>query len=72
MADEPTSEVTQDHGDPGSADAASSLERLAGELEGVGAALARLDSGQYWTDEISGEPIDDDVLAADPTTRRNP
>ena len=73
MADEPTSEVTQDHNDdPGSADSTSELERLAGDLEGVGAALARLDSGEYWTDEISGEAIDDEVLAGDPTARRNP
>lgn len=72
MADEPTSEVTQDHDDPGSADSTSELERLAGDLEGVGAALARLDSGEYWTDEISGKAIDDEVLAGDPTARRNP
>jgi RNA polymerase-binding transcription factor DksA len=46
------------------------LERVAADLDGVEAALTRLDDGTYWTDEITGERIPDDVLAANPVTRR--
>ena len=35
----------------------------------VQTALERLNDGNYWTDEITGEPIADDVLAAHPTAR---
>jgi hypothetical protein len=34
--------------------------------------LARLDAGTYWTDEITGAPIADAVLEANPLVRRNP
>jgi hypothetical protein len=47
------------------------LERIERDLAGVEAALRRLDDGTYWTDEITGEPIDELVLAADPVARRN-
>jgi RNA polymerase-binding transcription factor DksA len=47
------------------------LERIERDLAGVEAALRRLDDGTYWTDEVTGEPILDDVLAADPVTRRS-
>lgn len=40
------------------------------DLDAVEAALARLDDGTYRTDEITGEPIPDHVLADDPTARR--
>lgn len=40
------------------------------DLAGVEAALERLDQGTYWTDEVTGEPIPDDVLATDPVARR--
>ncbi len=33
-------------------------------------ALERLDAGTYWTDEVTGEPLDDDLLARRPTARR--
>lgn len=46
------------------------LDRLATEIADVEHALERLDDGSYWTDEVTGEPIGDDVLAADPTARR--
>jgi RNA polymerase-binding transcription factor DksA len=46
------------------------LDRITRDLEGVEQALARLDAGTYWTDEVTGAPIDDEVLAADPTARR--
>ena len=58
--------------DSGETDTNAALDRLAKDLEAVASALTRLEAGTYWSDEISGEPIDDSVLAADPTARRNP
>lgn len=46
------------------------LARIERDLAGVEAALERLDDGTYWTDEITGATIPDDLLAADPVTRR--
>ena len=46
------------------------LDRLEHDLEGVEAALARLDAGTYWTDEITGAPLPDELLASDPVARR--
>ncbi|MDA2944225.1 MAG: hypothetical protein O2925_01965 [Actinomycetota bacterium] len=48
------------------------LDEVAAELDAVAAALERLDTGTYWTDEVTGAVLDDSVLAADPTARRNP
>jgi hypothetical protein len=39
------------------------------DLRGAEAALGRLDAGTYWTDEVTGAPLPDDVLAAQPTVR---
>ena len=46
------------------------LERIAGDLADIEQALDRLSDGSYWTDEITGEAIPDEVLAADPAARR--
>jgi hypothetical protein len=46
------------------------LDRIERDLAGVETALARLDDGTYWCDEVTGRPIPDDVLAADPVARR--
>ena len=46
------------------------LDAVARDLDGVDAALRRLDDGSYWTDEVTGAPIPDEVLAADPVARR--
>ena len=46
------------------------LERIAADLDGVDAALRRLDDGTYWNDEVTGAEIPDQVLAADPVARR--
>ena len=46
------------------------LDEIADDLAGVERALERLEDGTYWTDEVSGVPIPDELLAADPTARR--
>ena len=51
---------------PGEIDVAG----IEADLDGVQAALGRLADGTYWTDEVTGEPISADVLAADPLARR--
>ena len=47
-----------------------SLDELADGLAGVERALERLEDGTYWTDEVTGDPLPDELLAADPTARR--
>ena len=51
-------------------DAALDLDGIEADLADVELALARLDSGEYWRDEVTGAEILDDVLAARPTARR--
>ena len=51
-------------------EAGADLERIAGDLADIERALDRLTDGSYWTDEITGETIPDEVLAEDPTARR--
>ncbi len=46
------------------------LDRIGRDLAAVETALARLSDGTYWTDEVTGQPIPEHVLAADPTARR--
>jgi RNA polymerase-binding transcription factor DksA len=46
------------------------LDRIEADLGDVERALSRLDDGSYWADEVTGEPIPDDVLTADPLARR--
>jgi RNA polymerase-binding transcription factor DksA len=43
--------------------------RVAADLDGVELALARLDAGTYWTCEVSGQTLPDELLADDPTVR---
>jgi hypothetical protein len=45
------------------------LDRVERDLAGVEVALARLDEGTYWTDEVTGQPLSDELLAADPVAR---
>jgi RNA polymerase-binding transcription factor DksA len=60
-ADEPTTSMPAEPLD---------LDRIAADLDGVEVALARLDSGTYWTDEVSGEPLSEQLLAESPTARQ--
>jgi RNA polymerase-binding transcription factor DksA len=46
------------------------LDEIERDLEAVERALDRLSEGTYWTDEVTGQPIPDDVLVNDPTARR--
>jgi hypothetical protein len=46
------------------------LDAIERDLAGVERALERLSDGTYWTDEVTGEPIADQILADDPTARR--
>ena len=46
------------------------LDVIEADLAGVEVALERLDSGEYWRDESTGEPLDDSLLDEHPTARR--
>jgi hypothetical protein len=47
------------------------LDMIESDLADVEVALQRLDDGEYWRDEATGEPLDDAVLEQRPATRRN-
>lgn len=51
-------------------DHAGTIDAIEKDLADVETALTRLEAGTYWTDEISGEPIPDEVLARNPLARR--
>jgi RNA polymerase-binding transcription factor DksA len=46
------------------------LDAIEQDLADVEVALARLDAGTYWTDEVTGAELPHDLLAAKPTARR--
>jgi RNA polymerase-binding transcription factor DksA len=48
------------------------LDAIETDLADVEVALARLEAGTYWSCEITGQPLPDELLAAHPTTRRLP
>jgi hypothetical protein len=60
--DEPTAPATD----------ALDLDLVERDLADVELALSRLDSGEYWRDEVTGEALDDALLAEHPTARRVP
>lgn len=47
------------------------LDAIEKDLADVDAALARLDADTYWTDEVTGETLSEDLLTQRPTARRN-
>lgn len=46
------------------------LDAIESDLAGVEAALTRLADGTYRVDEVTGDPIPDELLAVDPIARR--
>ena len=46
------------------------LDAIERDLADVEVALTRLDAGTYWTDEVTGEELPTNLLAANPTARR--
>lgn len=54
------------------APAALDLAAIEADLADVEVALQRLDAGTYWTCEVTGQPLPDDLMAAEPTRRRLP
>jgi hypothetical protein len=48
------------------------LDAIEQDLADVDAALSRLDADTYFTDEVTGEPLNEEFLRAHPTARRNP
>ena len=46
------------------------LDAMERDLNGVEVALNRLADGTYWTDEVTGGPIPEHVLARNPLARR--
>jgi len=46
------------------------LDAIERDLADVEVALARLDTGAYWTDEVTGAELPSELLAANPTARR--
>ena len=47
-------------------------EVVAADFEGVEVALERLDAGTYWSCEVTGAELPDELLAANPVARRLP
>lgn len=45
------------------------LDAIAADLADVETALARLEAGTYFTDEVTGEPLPEAFLVANPTAR---
>lgn len=48
------------------------LAAIEADLADVEVALARLDAGTYWTCEVTGQPLSEELMAAEPTRRRAP
>lgn len=46
------------------------LDEIDAQLDAVEVALVRLENGTYFTDEINGRPLDDQLLSMNPIARR--
>jgi RNA polymerase-binding transcription factor DksA len=64
------SEPVDPIGDP-LVDQVVDLDAIERDLADVEVALARLDAGTYWTDEVTGAELPSELLAANPTARRS-
>ena len=72
MEPEPFLQVPDDGTDDAPSPTPVDVDAIAADLADVEVALARLEAGTYWTDEVTGEPLPDEHLAASPTARRLP
>ena len=72
MDTEPTPVVTETVTPAADTPAATTLDLdgIERDLADVEVALARLDAGTYWTDEVTGAELPADLLATAPTARR--
>ena len=66
----PRDSMDIDPGQPSAPSTALDLDAIAADLDGVEVALARLDDGSYWTDEVTGDALPDELLAESPTARQ--
>ncbi len=58
------------HAPTGHTTGALDLDTIERDLAGVEVALARLDAGTYWADEVTGEALPAELLEQHPTARR--
>jgi RNA polymerase-binding transcription factor DksA len=75
VAGEALSESSESSDLPAASDTAAGvalldLVAIEADLADVETALVRLEAGTYWTCEITGNPLPDDLMAAEPTRRR--
>ena len=56
--------------EPAAHSAPLDLDAIERDLADVEVALARLDAGTYWADEVTGDELSAVLLAAHPTARR--
>ena len=71
MAQNPSPINAQSHMLESMSDAlALDLDSIDQDLTDVETALQRLDAGTYFVDEITGAPLSQDLLNANPTARR--
>ncbi len=69
MAQNPSPINTQSHMLESMSDALD-LDAIDQDLTDVETALQRLDAGTYFVDEITGAPLSQEMLNANPTARR--
>ena len=50
---------------------AALIDAIELDLNGVDTALDRLEKGTYFTDEVTGEPLETNFLISNPLARRN-
>lgn len=70
-SDEPAQAPDGSAGEPTSVVAPVDLDAVERDLTAVEVALSRLADGTYWTDEVTGGPIPEDVLVRNPLARRS-
>lgn len=52
-------------------DTSPDLDDIDASLNAVEVALVRLENGTYFTDEITGKPLDEQLLISNPIARRS-